>query len=280
MAWLEEMGLEASIDGIGNVSYGGHKAGSASALGQRYRKPERGRAAGWAVGRWRRWRWPGRAPVNVVASPMGRPFRGRLLGSKSIIGALPEEGCRSRSRNDGHAAARRAGRAPGWPGAADGTGPGRHRPSSEMHIEQGTQLENAGIVGRRRHRNRSDLAVAQSPIEGMQDHAGGAPWPTGRCRPRRVRLLADDDEGIRQGLASGTTWTTGRIAAGPGHASMIRQGRYPVRVREIDLAALERLERCLRRPAWRKQPREGWTATLNDISKSLPAPCDPANMAA
>ncbi|WP_431269688.1 M20/M25/M40 family metallo-hydrolase [Dankookia sp. P2] len=60
----------------------------------------------------------------------------------------------------------------------------------------------------------------------------------------------------------------------PGRADILFQ------FRDIDLVVLERMERCLRACVQESNRRERTTATLLNISKSLPAPCDPAMMAA
>ena len=148
MQRLAECGLEPSIDGIGNV-HGRHRGpGPRLLVGSHIESQNQagwldgalGVVAGVALAR-------AGLPVDVCAfADEEGHFEGGFLGSKSIIGELSEaEIDRSRSRNDGTplrdalAAAGLAGK-PRMQLEA-----GRHKGFFEMHIEQGTQLESAGL---------------------------------------------------------------------------------------------------------------------------------------
>ena len=101
-------------------------------------------------------------PVDVCAfADEEGHFEGGFLGSRSIIGELTEDEIdRSRNRTDG-TPLRDALRAAGLAGKPRmRLEPGRHKGFFEMHIEQGTQLEQCRPAHRRGHRHRRDLAVA------------------------------------------------------------------------------------------------------------------------
>lgn len=281
---LEACGLDATIDGIGNV-YGRHKGPGPHVLVGSHIETQNhagwldgalGVVAGVALAR------AGLAvDVAAFADEEGH-FEGGFLGSKSIIGTLSEnEIDRARSRNDGTplrdalAAAGLAGR------ARMQLEPGRHKGFFEMHIEQGTQLEraglNAGIVT-------GIVAIWQWRIvvEGMQDHAGGTTMEERRdAGLALVRLLAAIDAEFPRIRGPRSTWTAGRIALDPGAPSII-PGRAEAlfQFRDLDMAVLERMEATLRALVLESNRREPCEARLESISQAKPALCDTAMMAA
>lgn len=284
VARLEECGLEATIDGIGNV-YGRHGGpGPHLLVGSHIESQNEagwldgalGLVAGVALAR------AGLAvDVAAFADEEGH-FDGGFLGSKSIIGELSEaEIDRSRSHNDGRSLRE-------WLAEAGLAGcpritlePGRHKGFFELHIEQGTQLENAGLrVGV----VTGIVAIWQwhIAIEGRQDHAGGTTMAE-RCDAglAAVRLLAMIDREFPKVCGERSTWTTGRIALDPGAPSIIPgQADILFQFRDIDCVVLEHMERTLRACVAESNRRERTVATLTNISKSEPALCDPAMMAA
>jgi N-carbamoyl-L-amino-acid hydrolase len=143
---LRECGLEASIDGIGNI-YGRHKGPGPHLLVGSHIESQN--YAGWLDGALGVMAGVALAraglPVDVAAfADEEGHFEGGFLGSRSIIGELTEEEIdRSRSRNDG-TPLRDALAAAGLAGKPRlQLEPGRHKGFYEMHIEQGTQLESA-----------------------------------------------------------------------------------------------------------------------------------------
>jgi N-carbamoyl-L-amino-acid hydrolase len=284
VARLEECGLGAGIDGIGNV-YGRHPGpGPHLLVGSHIESQNHagwldgalGVVAGVALAR-------AGLPVDVCAfADEEGHFEGGFLGSRSIIGDLTEaEIDRSRSRNDG-TPLREALAAAGLAGLPRRTlEPGRHKGFFEMHIEQGTQLEAAGL---RAGVVTGIVAIWQwrIAVEGQQDHAGGTTMAERRdAGLAAVRLLALIDREFPRVCGERSTWTTGRIALEPGAPSII-PGRADVlfQFRDIDTAVLDRMEGCLRACVQESNRRERATATLANVSKSLPAPCDLAMMAA
>ena len=146
-----------------------------------------------------------------------------------------------------------------------------------MHIEQGTQLENAGL--------RSGVVTGivaiwqyRISISGNQDHAGGTTMAERRdAGLAAVRLLAAIDAEFPRICAERTTWTCGYIRLDPGAQSII-PGRAEImfQFRDIDPGILARLDQGLKRLVQESNRRERCVAVLDATSLSTPAPCDPA----
>ncbi len=284
MRKMQEAGLEASIDGIGNV-FGRHAGEGPHLLAGSHIETQN--EAGWLDG-----------ALGVVAAlhlaRAGLPvdvcafadeeghFEGGFIGSRSIIGDLSEEEMdRSRNRYDGtplRDALRDAGLA-GLPRMR--IDPARYKGFFEMHIEQGTQLESAGLqVGV----VTGIVAIWQWQlrITGQQDHAGGTTMAERRdAGLTAVRLLAAIDAEFPRVCGERSTWTTGRIALDPGAASII-PGAADVlfQFRDVSMARLEAMEAALRRLVQESNRRERCHTELIEVHKATPALCDPATMRA
>lgn len=284
MERLAECGLEPSIDGIGNV-YGRHKGpGPHLLVGSHIESQNQagwldgalGVVAGVALAR-------AGLPVDVAAfADEEGHFEGGFLGSRSIIGELTEDEIdRSRSRNDG-TPLREALAAAGLAGKPRmQLEPGRHKGFFEMHIEQGTQLESAGLrVGV----VTGIVAIWQWLIrfEGQQDHAGGTTMAERKdAGLSAVRLLAAIDAEFPRVCGERSTWTTGRITLEPGAPSIIPgSAEVLFQFRDVRLPVLERMEATLRALVAESNRREKCPATLIQKSRATPAICDPAMMAA
>ena len=276
---MAEIGLEPAIDGIGNV-YGRHKGpGPHLLVGSHIETQNQagwldgalGVVAGLALAR-------AGLPVDVVAfADEEGHFEGGFLGSRSILGLLPEDEIdRSRNRTDG-TPLRDALAAAGLAGKPRmQLEPGRHKGFFEMHIEQGTQLERAGLrVGV----VTGIVAIWQwrITIEGMQDHAGGTTMAERRdAGLAAVRLLAMIDAGIPEGLRRAQHLDL----AAASRSSPARRASSPARPTSCSSSATSTW-RCWSgwsgacAPACRRATGgSAATATLANISKSLPAPCD------
>ncbi|MBS0559024.1 MAG: Zn-dependent hydrolase [Proteobacteria bacterium] len=281
---LAACGLEASIDGIGNV-YGRHKGPGPHLLVGSHIETQN--EAGWLDGALGVMAGVALAraglPVDVCAfADEEGHFEGGFLGSRSIAGELTEaEIDRSRNRTDG-TPLRDALAAAGLAGKKRMTlEPGRHKGFYEMHIEQGTQLEGQGL---RLGVVTGIVAIWQWRIEitGMQDHAGGTTMAERRdAGLAAVRLLAAIDAEFPRISGERSTWTTGRIALDPGAPSII-PGKADVlfQFRDVSVPVLERMETGLRWLVRESNRRERCTARLEAISKAIPAVCDPAMMKA
>ncbi|HET9904408.1 MAG TPA: Zn-dependent hydrolase [Xanthobacteraceae bacterium] len=284
-ARLREAGLDAEIDGIGNI------------LG---RSPARGRKvlsgshletqnhAGWLDGALgmvyalEAARAIAEDPslinvgVDVAAFCDEEGHFGSFLGSRSFTGLLTEEDIdRARDRTHGtplRAALAKAGYS-GRPRIV--LDPARYAGFLEAHIEQGDTLEQKGcrigivtaIVGIWQYR---------ITITGEQNHAG----TTSMARRRDaglalVRLLAGIDGRFAQIAGARSVWTTGRITLDPGAPSVI-PGRAEAlfQVRDVDPAVLERFDAGLHALAEEAERHGPCRVAVDRRSASLPATMD------
>ena len=280
---MAQLGLAPSIDGIGNV-YGRHQGSGPHLLAGSHIESQN--YAGWldgalgvvsalALAR-------AGLPVDVCAyADEEGHFEGGFLGSRSLIGDLSDEEIdRSRNRTDGTPLRQALADA----GLADTPRmllePGRHKGAFEMHIEQGTQLEKAGL---RAGVVTGIVAIWQYRIwiDGQQDHAGGTTMYERRdAGLTAVRLLAAIDQEFPRVCGPRSTWTTGRITLDPGAPSIIPgQAMVLFQFRDIDKSVLDRMEATLERLVQDSNRRERCKARLETVSRSLPIACDTAMLA-
>lgn len=281
---LTACGLETSIDGIGNV-FGRHTgAGPHLLVGSHIESQNEagwldgalGVIAGVALAR-------AGLPIDVCAfADEEGHFDGGFLGSRSIIGELTEEEIdRSRSRNDG-TPLRDALRSAGLDGKPRiRLDPARYKGFFEMHIEQGTQLEQAGL---RLGVVTGIVAIWQWRIlvQGQQDHAGGTTMAERKdAGLTAVRLLAAIDLEFPRAAGERSVWTTGRILLDPGAPNIIPgTAEVMFQYRDVSTAVLERMETTLRMLVREANRRERCRVTLEATSKAIPALCDPTMMQA
>jgi N-carbamoyl-L-amino-acid hydrolase len=281
---LTACGLEASIDGIGNV-YGRHSGSGPHLLVGSHIESQNeagwldgalGVVAGVALAR-------AGLPVDVCAfADEEGHFDGGFLGSRSIVGELTEEEIdRSRSRNDG-TPLRDALRQAGLQGKSRmRLESGRHKGFFEMHIEQGTQLEHAGL---RIGVVTGIVAIWQwrITVRGQQDHAGGTTMAERKdAGLTAVRLLAAIDAEFPRVAGERSVWTTGRILLDPGAPNIIPgTAEILFQFRDVSVPVLERMEAALHMLVREINRRERCTVTAEPVSKAIPALCDPAMMQA
>lgn len=284
MGRMIEVGLEPTIDGIGNVL--GRHTGSGphllvgshieSQIHAGWLDGALGVVAGLALAR-------SGLPVDVCAfADEEGHFQGGFLGSRSFIGELEEEDMdRSRGRNDGpwlRDVLREVGLA-GRPRLKCEAG--RYKGFLEMHIEQGTQLETAqkqigvvtGIVG---------IWQWRLIFEGQQDHAGGTTMAERRdAGLAAVRLLAAIDQEFPKVCGDRSVWTTNCITLDPNAPSII-PGRAEVLMefRDLSLDVLKRMEATLQALVQESNRRERCKVTLINATKSFPVECDAGMMKA
>lgn len=282
MRRMEEVGLEPEMDGVGNV-LGRHRGDGPKLLVGSHIETQN--EAGWLDGALGVMGALALAraglPVDVVAfADEEGHFDCGFLGSRSAIGDLDEaemDASLDRTRGTPLREALRAAGLEGRPRMP--IDPARYKGYLEMHIEQGTALENAGervgvVTG--------IVAIWQYRliVEGRQDHAGGTTMAERRdAGLTAVRLLAEIDHEFPRVCGERTTWTCGRIALDPGAPSVI-PGRAEVlfQFRDVSIEVLERLEATLRRLVAESNRREKCPVVIETLRKPMPALCDPAMM--
>ncbi|MFQ5786005.1 MAG: Zn-dependent hydrolase [Alphaproteobacteria bacterium] len=251
-ARMSEAGLEARIDGVGNVFGRSVNDGKALLLGSHSDTQPRG---GWLDGAM------GVIYALEVARAFGETPETRefavdiaswvdeegtyvsFLGSRSFCGDMTPETIAAATDHDGRrlADAIREGGIEGAPLAR--LEPGRHAAYLEAHIEQGPYLEEAGnrigvvtaIVGMRN----LDIVFA-----GEQNHAGTTPMA--RRKDAGVALIAlaqRINETFPTVAGEHTVWTIGRVAFDPGAASIVPgRAEMHLQFRDQDEARLDALE--------------------------------------
>ena len=254
---MEAAGLEAGIDGIGNV-FGRHRGAGPHLLAGSHLETQN--HAGWldgvlgvvsalALAR-------AGLPVDVCAYCDEEGHWGDFLGSRSLVGGLEEaEIDQARNRHDGRPL-REVLQAVGLAGVPRRRIEAvRYKGAFEMHIEQGTQLERAGlrigvvtgIVGIRQWR---------IIVEGQQDHTGGTTMAERRdAGLTAVRLLAAIDQAFPRVCGPRSVWTTGRIVLEP-NAPQIIPGRAEVSFsfRDLSPEVMAGMEACLHGLVQGEQP--------------------------
>ena len=283
MREMQAVGLDASIDGIGNVM-GRHRGPGPHLLAGSHLETQN--HAGWldgvagvmaalALAR-------AGLPVDVCAYSDEEGHFGDFLGSRSLTGALDEAQIdQARNKDDGRPL-REALEAAGLAGLPRKVlEDGRYKGAFELHIEQGTQLEKAGlrigvvtgIVG---------IRAWRIIVTGQQDHTGGTTMAERRdAGLTAVRILAALDTEFPRVAGERSVWTTGRIVLEPNTVGII-PGRAEISLNFRDLSpeVMARMERCLQAVVQESNRRERCAAVLEPIGHTAPAPCDPAMRAA
>lgn len=243
---LTEAGLEASIDGIGNV-YGRDPTPGRKLLTGSHMETQN--HAGWLDGAM------GVMYGLEVARTLGRGIDvgswadeeghfGPFIGSRSFCGLLTEQEIDVCSNQETGVSLRDALRTAGFSGRPRQTiDTARYRGYMEAHIEQGAELEDhhlrlgivTAIVGSRRYRIH---------FKGQQNHAG-----TTRMSVRKdagvalVKFVAGIEARFPAVAGPRTVWTTGNIKLEPGAASIVPGGAELVfQFRDTDPAVLDALE--------------------------------------
>jgi len=253
---MAEAGLDAGIDGIGNV-LGRSRAGGRKMLSGSHLESQN--HAGWldgplgmvyALEAARALREdPAYADVgvDVVAFVDEEGHFGSFLGSRSFVGDVTEADIdAAKDRTHGQpmrAALAEAGYAERPRLQID---PERYVGYFEAHIEQGRTLETGnlkigvvtGLVGLWNYRITAD---------GQQNHAGTTMmWERRDAGMAIVRLIDAIDRRFGELKAPRTVWTFGSVRFEPGEPSIIPGRAHAVlQFRDADLAALERMEAAL-----------------------------------
>lgn len=283
-AQLPAAGLDAVIDGIGNVIGTSAKSGPKLLAGSHL---ESQNYAGWLDGplgvvyaleaaRVLNSDSSVKAAVEVASWCDEEGHFGHFLGSRSYVGGVSEADIdAARDRTTGKTmreALREAGLAGRPRVRAEG---GRHIGYLEAHIEQGETLEGSrlaiGVVT-------SIVGIWQYRISfvGEQNHAG-----TTRMAVRRdaglalVRFCVDIDDRFPALCGPRTVWTTGRITLDPGAPSIIPGAAEMLfQIRDDDPAVVQRLEEMLRTMAEEVTAQGRCSVTLERIRTGAPAMMD------
>ena len=280
---MQDIGLDAAIDGNGNV-FGRHKGPGPHLLAGSHLETQN--HAGWldgvagvmaalALAR-------AGLPVDVCAYCDEEGHFGDFIGSRSLIGELDEAQIDSARNKDDGTPLREALQAAGLAGRErllleDG----RYKGAFELHIEQGTQLERAGlrigvvtgIVG---------IRAWRIVVTGQQDHTGGTTMAERRdAGLTAVRILAAIDTEFPRVAGERSVWTTGRIVLEPNKVAII-PGRAEITLsfRDLSPAVMARMEERLHAVVRESNRRERCPAVLEPVGHTAPAPCDPAMQAA
>jgi len=281
---LPQAGLDATIDGIGNVLGFSTKPGPKLLAGSHL---ESQNFAGWLDGplgvvyALEAARVINRDPdikgaVEVAAWCDEEGHFGHFLGSRSYVGALTEADIdAARDRTTGRAM-REALRDVGFadrPRAR--VEPGRHIGYLEAHIEQGDTLESSGlsigvvtsIVGIWQYRIR---------FSGEQNHAG-----TTRMAVRKdagvalTRFCVEIEDRFPALCGPRTVWTTGRITLDPGAPSIIPGAAEMLfQIRDDNPDVVHRLEQTLRTMAAEVTAQDRCSVTLERLRTGTPANMD------
>jgi N-carbamoyl-L-amino-acid hydrolase len=274
---LGEVGLDVTLDGIGNV-FGRNRCGGPHLLVGSHIETQN--HAGWLDGALGVIAALALAragfPVDVCAYADEEGHWGDFMGSRSLIGDLTEAQIdQARNRHDGRSLR----------GALEAAGlaqlrrlrleEDRYRGALELHIEQGTQLENKGLqVG-----VVTGIVAVQHwriVVEGRQDHTGGTTMSERRdAGLTAIRLLAAIDQEFPRVCGDRSVWTTGKIVLEP-NAPAIIPGRAEIdfSFRDISSDVMEQLQSCLRRLIWESNRRERCPVRMELVNKLEPTPCD------
>ncbi|MEA2880972.1 MAG: beta-ureidopropionase / N-carbamoyl-L-amino-acid hydrolase [Bradyrhizobium sp.] len=278
---LPQAGLDATIDGIGNVLGFSSRSGPKLLAGSHL---ESQNFAGWLDG-----------PLGVIyALEAARVINcdpdvqgavevaawcdeeghfGHFLGSRSYVGALTEADIdAARDRTSGRTM-REALRDVGLAGRPRATAQaGRHIGYLEAHIEQGDTLESSGLaIGV----VTSIVGIWQYRISftGEQNHAG-----TTRMAVRKdagvalARFCVEIEDRFPALCGPRTVWTTGRITLDPGAPSIIPgTAEMLFQIRDDDPEVIERLEQTLRTMAAEVTAQGRCSVTIERLRTGTPA---------
>ena len=282
---MTEAGLDAQIDGIGNVLGFSRAPGRKILAGSHI---ESQNYAGWLDGplgviyaleaarALREDPATGDAGVDVVAFCDEEGHFGVFLGSRSFVGEVTEaEIDAARNRTTGESmrdALAKAGYA-GRPRLE--IDPRRYAGYFEAHIEQGRTLESGdlkigvvtGLVG---------LWNFRITAVGEQNHAGTTMMGDRRdAGVALVRLLAAIDRRFAELKAARTVWTVGNVRFEPGEPSIIPGRAHAIlQFRDVDLAVLQRLEAALFELADQASRAGPCAVTVTSTRRTVPAAMD------
>ena len=283
---MEEAGLAAGIDDVGNVVGEAPAEGPAILIGSHSDSVPGG---GWLDGAMgviygieiaRATIEAGlvdRCPVDAVAFQDEESTYLPTLGSRTLFGAVTEDEIAVARNIDGH----RLTDAIAASGFAENPSrrldPGRYRAFLEAHIEQGPRLEAmqtsigivTAIVGIRRFRLH---------IDGQAGHAGTVPMAMRKDAGAVVIALSNALLETFPALAGpDTVWNIGSLTLTPGAANVIPEAaEITIEIRDTDPAVLDSLEDRLRALALDRAKESGQEITAIRTLNIPPAAMDAA----
>jgi N-carbamoyl-L-amino-acid hydrolase len=280
---MAEVGLEPSIDGIGNV-LGRHPGeGPRLLVGSHIETQNEagwldgalGVLAGLALAR-------AGMPVDVVAFADEEAHFGSFLGSRSMIGQVDDAELDAAKHVLTGQPLREALREAGLTGIPRARlDPARYKGFFELHIEQGTQLENAGlrsgvvtgIVG---------VAIWRITCIGKQDHTGGTTMAERKdAAVAAMRVLGLIDERFPMVAGPGSVWTCGRVAIEPNSPHVIPgKAEMTFQFRDVDEAVMDRMSEALVAIVREVDRRDRCAITVEQVSRSAAAISTPAMQSA
>ena len=280
-----EAGLDAQIDGIGNVLGFSRAPGRKILTGSHIESQNH---AGWLDGplgviyaletarALREDATAGDVGVDVVAFCDEEGHFGVFLGSRSFVGEVTDADIdAARNRTIGQPM-REALAEAGYAGRPRlKIDPRRYAGYFEAHIEQGRTLESGnlkigvvtGLVG---------LWNFRITAEGQQNHAGTTMmWERRDAGIALVRLVAAIDQRFAELKAQRTVWTFGSIRFEPGEPSIIPGRAHAIlQLRDSDATVLERLETALLELVDQANRAGPCTITVTNTRRSVPAAMD------
>ncbi|MDB5414216.1 MAG: argE [Rubritepida sp.] len=283
MSRMREVGLEPSMDGIGNV-LGRHPGPGPHLLVGSHIETQNeagwldgalGVVAGLSLAR-------AGLPVDVVAFADEEGHYGSFLGSRSMIGQVDEAEIDAAKHVVTGTPLRQALQQAGLAGIPRARlDSARYKGFFELHIEQGTQLEQAGlrsgvvtgIVG---------VSIWRITVIGKQDHTGGTTMAERKdAAVAAMRVLSLIDERFPMLVGERTVWTCGRIAIEPNLPHVIPgKAELIFQFRDVDGALLASLAEHLAAIVREVDRRDRCSVTVEQVSHSAPAICAPPMLAA
>ncbi|BDW83862.1 hydantoinase/carbamoylase family amidase [Roseicyclus marinus] len=281
---IEEAGLEARIDPLGNVF--GLAEGRSLLLGSHSDTQPEG---GWLDGALgviaalevaRAAKEAGGPPISVVSFEDEEGRFGALTGSSVWAGKLSLEAADRLVATDGTGFAQA--RAALGDRVGEFVDPARFSGFLEMHIEQGPVLHEAGeaigvvtgIVG---------LRQVQVTVRGQQNHAGTTPMAHRKdAFTLAARIATALPERFANIVTPQSVWTIGHIVLHPGASSVVPgRAEFSLQWRDIDADRLDRMEAAIMGLLEDVAAESGCEVTSARLRHDLaPMPMDPSMQAA
>jgi N-carbamoyl-L-amino-acid hydrolase len=286
--WLRrrmmESGLDAAIDGVGNVYGRAPDAKTAVIVGSHSDTVPRG---GWLDGamgvifaleiaRARQKTHPGAAVgVDAISFADEEGTFLACLGSRSFCEAVSDAELAGARNGAGETLPQRLAQLQLAGRALARVDPSRHRAYFEAHIEQGPRLIESGIavgvvsgiVGLRRHRVR---------FQGQADHAGTTPMAMRRDASFALFGFATAlAERFRAVGAAESVWNFGVVNVRPGAANVVpSEAELVVEFRDLATPVMERMEEALLELARERDGADGVAVSSALIASIAPTAID------